>query len=139
MEILNTIQTQTKNITAPGSTLWEQPSSVAEIKLLLEDSNDYKVLDGLRKLMAVPLPFSCPDSHFRPSCPPSLFSCLHSVCSSSILSYFIFLYHSCVMWASSIFLWKIPSHYLSNPLFLLALPPQTPSIFSDIVILLTLF
>src|SRR5687768_9195276 len=53
MELLSSIQTQAKQVTAPGSTLWEQPASVPEIKALLNATDDVRVLDGLRKLMAV--------------------------------------------------------------------------------------
>jgi len=74
MELLSQIQTQAqgvaKQVTAPGSTLWEQPSSVAEIKVLLDDLNDDKVLDGLRRLMAVrPSPYLLP-LHLPLPCPP---------------------------------------------------------------------
>lgn len=71
MDILNTIQTQAKAVTAPGSTLWERPATVQEIKVLLEDSSDSKVLDGLRKLMAVRFESTLSDQDALNFCFPS--------------------------------------------------------------------
>lgn len=52
MDILQSIQSQGKAI-AQGASVWEQTTTVPQIKALLENLDDAKVLSGLQRLMVV--------------------------------------------------------------------------------------